>query len=144
VQELSPGKVIEIEDARLLRTYQKLGVVAVRGEGVYLWDARGRKLLDFMGGFGVAILGHSRREVVEAIKRQAEKLVICHNTLYNPARALLLDRLFEITPRNMARAYLANSGAEAIEAAIKIAVKATGRSLLLAAKGSRTAEPAAI
>ncbi len=128
--------IIDVENSRLLSTYRKFGVVAVKGKGSYLWDAGGRRFLDFMGGYGVAIVGHSRREVIDAIEDQAERLIICHNTLYNPTRAKFLEELFKVVPRNMSAAYMANSGAEAIEAAIKIAVKATGRSLFVAAKGS--------
>ncbi|MGC8969182.1 MAG: aspartate aminotransferase family protein [Conexivisphaera sp.] len=133
---MDPGRVVEVEDSRLLRTFQKFGLVVERAEGAYLWDAQGRAYLDFMAGYGVAILGHGRREVTEAIRRQLELNAICHGSLYSPARAEFLEELFSLVPGNMSAAYMASSGAEAVEAAIKVAVKATGRSLLMAAKGS--------
>lgn len=128
-------RVKEVEDRRLLKTYQKLGLVVERGEGVYVFDVDGRRYLDFMAGYGVAILGHSNRAIVDEIKRQSEKLITCHGSLYTPSRARFLEELFASLPSHLEAAYLANSGAEAIEAAIKISIKATGRRLLVAAKG---------
>ncbi len=133
---MDPSKIKEVEDQRLVRTFQKFGVVVDRASGAYLWDASGREYLDFMAGYGVAILGHGRREVLEAIRSQLERYAICHGSLYSRPRAEFLEELFESVPGNMSSAYLANSGAEAVEAAIKVAVKATGRTLLMAARGS--------
>lgn len=128
-------RVKEVEDRRLLKTYQKLGLVVERGEGVYVFDVDGRRYLDLMAGYGVAILGHSNRAIVDEIKRQSEKLITCHGSLYTPSRARFLEELFASLPSHLEAAYLANSGAEAVEAAIKISIKATGRRLLVAAKG---------
>ncbi len=133
---MDPSRVVEVEDSRLLRTFQRFGIVVDRAQGAYIWDASGRAYLDFMAGYGVAILGHGRKEVLDAIRAQLDRNSICHASLYSPARAEFLEELFDALPRNMSAAYMANSGAEAVEAAIKIAVKATGRSLLMAAKGS--------
>jgi acetylornithine/LysW-gamma-L-lysine aminotransferase len=133
---VDPGHVVEVEDARLLKTFQRFGVIVDRAEGAYLWDMSGRRYLDFMAGYGVAILGHGRREVADAIVDQLRRNAICHGSLYSPARAEFLEELFDVLPGNMSAAYMANSGAEAVEAAIKVAVKATGRSLFIAAKGS--------
>ncbi|BBE41662.1 aspartate aminotransferase family protein [Conexivisphaera calida] len=133
---MDPSHVIEVEDSKLLRTFQRFGLVVDHALGAYIWDASGRAYLDFMAGYGVAILGHGRREIADAIKAQLDRNSICHGSLYSPARAEFLEELFSVLPSNMSSAYMANSGAEAIEAAIKVAVKATGRSLLMAAKGS--------
>ncbi|MFP3235191.1 MAG: aspartate aminotransferase family protein [Nitrososphaeria archaeon] len=133
---MDPARVMSVEDSRLARTFQKFGVVVDRAEGAHLWGADGRRYLDFMAGYGVAILGHGRREVAEAIKAQLDRYAICHGSLYSPARAEFLEELFSVLPGHMSTAYMSNSGAEAVEAALKVAVKATGRSLLMAAKGS--------
>ena len=89
-----------------------------------------------MGGYGVAIVGHSNPEVVAAIKRQAETLITCHGSLYNDARAQFLETLRPTRPRGSTAAFLSNSGAEAVEVAIKLARKVTGKKGLVAMKGA--------
>lgn len=104
-------------------------VVAVRAEGALIEDIDGNLLLDFAGGIGVMNIGHGQAEVVEAIKAQAEALVhACfHVALYEPYVALA-EKLALITPGDFAKkTLLVNSGAEAVENAIKIARYATGR-----------------
>jgi LysW-gamma-L-lysine/LysW-L-ornithine aminotransferase len=80
-------------------------------------------------------VGHSNPRVVEAIKRQASQLISCHGSFYNDARSLFVQKLVSIAPSGLSRVFLANSGAEAVEAAIKIARKSTGRRQIIAAKG---------
>jgi len=99
----------------------KRDLVAVRGEGACLYDEAGREYLDFAAGIGVASLGHCHPKLVAAIQQQAETLITCPNIMYNDIRSRLLEKLVEISPQNLARAYLCNSGAESIEAALKFA-----------------------
>ena len=89
-----------------------------------------------MGGYGVAIVGHCNPYVVEAIKKQASRLITCHGSLYNDARADFLEELASISPEGLTKIYLGNSGAEAIECAIKLARKATGRREIVAMSGA--------
>lgn len=117
----------EIENAHLAGTYQKIPVVAAKAKGTKIWDVEGKEYLDLMSGYGVAILGHSNDAIREAIKRQLDEIYITHGSVYSPARAVFLKELMTVTPSGLNMAYLSNSGAEAIEAAIKIAVKSTGR-----------------
>jgi acetylornithine/LysW-gamma-L-lysine aminotransferase len=105
----------------------KRDLVAVRGEGALLFDEAGNEYLDFAAGIAVASLGHSHPDLVAAIRRQAETLITCPNILYNDQRSLLLAKLVEITPASLVRAFLCNSGAESIEAALKFARLHTGR-----------------
>ncbi|MCX8204795.1 MAG: aspartate aminotransferase family protein [Candidatus Nezhaarchaeota archaeon] len=121
------ASVFEVEDRHLAPTYQKLPVALVRGRGCYVWDVEGRRYLDCTSSYGVALLGHCHPKVVEAIKRQAEVLITCHGSLYSEARAAFLERLFKLMPRSLSRAFLSNSGAEAVECALKLARKYTGR-----------------
>ena len=106
----------------------KRDLVAVRGEGAVIFDENGVEYLDFAAGIAVASLGHAHPKLVAAIKQQAETLITCPNILYNDRRSELLRKLVEIAPSGLSRAFLCNSGAESIEAALKFARLHTGRS----------------
>src|SRR5512143_1068851 len=101
--------------------YPKREVAIVRGLGARVWDEQGREYIDCVGGHGVAIVGHCNPAVVEAICRQAGVLITCPEIFYNDTRAKLLEKLVSIAPEGLGRAYLCNSGAESVEAAIKLA-----------------------
>ncbi len=128
--------IIATEDAHGPHTYQKFPVAIVRGKGALVWDDKGREYVDCMGGYGVAIVGHTNDKVVAAIKRQAETLITCHGSLYNDARAEFLETLTSCSPKGLDAAFLSNSGAEAVEVAIKIGRKFTGKKGLIAMKGA--------
>ena len=104
----------------------------VRGRGARVWDADGREYIDCMAGHGVANLGHCHPAVTAAIQQQAATLVTCSETLYNDQRAALLAELTARTPGDLNRVFLCNSGAEAVEGAIKVARLLTGRTDLVA------------
>lgn len=133
---MNPEKMTRMEDEYLVKTYQKLGIILRKGKGTRVWDIKGKEYIDFMGGYGVAIVGHSHPKVVQTVKEQAEMLTICHGSLYNDVRASFLEELFSVTPKSLGVAYLSNSGAEAVEAALKMARKHTGKKRFIAAKGS--------
>lgn len=99
----------------------KRDLVAVRGKGALLYDEAGQEYIDCAAGIGVASLGHAHPAVVAAIQQQAETLITCPHILYNDVRSTMLKKLVEVTPANLTRAYLCNSGAEAVEAALKFA-----------------------
>ena len=109
------------------------GINLVRGEGCYLWDDRGRRYLDLMTNYGVNLLGHSHPKVTEAINRQAAELTNAHQSFDTPARHEFLDALAAFLPPTLTRISFGNSGAEAIEAALKYARVATGRIGVIAA-----------
>src|SRR2546421_817883 len=107
------------------------GITLVRGEGSYLWDDRGRRYLDLMTNYGVNLLGHSHPAVTQAISRQAAQLTNAHQSFGTPARQEFLDTLTAFLPPTLNRISFANSGAEAIEAAIKYARVASGRTAIV-------------
>ena len=113
--------------------YPKRDVVLVRGQGARVWDDAGREYIDCAAGHGVASLGHCHPKVAEAVAEQAQRLLTCPGIFYNDVKARLLERLVGIAPGGLTRAYLCNSGAETIEAAIKFARFTTGKHELVCA-----------
>lgn len=128
--------VEEIENSLMANVYQKLPIQVVKGKGAVIWDEKGNVYIDCMGGYGVAIVGHCHPKVVEAVKKQVERLMICHCSLYNDVRAELLTKISKIAPNGLSVSYLCNSGTEANEAAIKLAIKHTGKRGIIAMTGS--------
>jgi len=109
-------------------------VVFVRGEGARLFDADGRRYLDGMAGIAVASVGHGNARLADAIAAQARRLIVCPQNLGNDVRTAFVDKLFAHLPAPLSRVFLANSGAEVNEAALKWARAATGRRRVVAAK----------
>lgn len=103
------------------------GISLERGEGCYLWDTEGRRYLDLMTNYGVNLLGHAHPQVTEAVQRQAATLSNAHQSFDSPARQEFLDTLAGFLPPALSRISFANSGAEAVEAALKYTRVATGR-----------------
>ncbi|MFQ3683844.1 aspartate aminotransferase family protein [Roseiflexus sp.] len=123
--------IISTENTYTSGVYPKRQVAIVRGEGALLWDADGRVYIDCVGGQGAANLGHAHPAVVAAIREQSERLISCPEIFYNDQRAAYLAELAAALPF-AARIFLCNSGAEAIEGAIKIARLKTGRTGIIA------------
>jgi len=110
-----------------------LEAIIVRGEGTYIWDQAGRRYLDFTSGIGVANTGHCHPRVVTAIRKQAGRLLhLQANTAYHESMLLLIGALREIVPSELDAFFFTNSGAEAVEAALKLARHATGRTNIIA------------
>jgi len=124
-------KALELEYGIALQA--KRALVAVRGQGSCLYDENGREYLDFAAGIAVASLGHCHPRLVEAIQQQAATLITCPNIMYNDRRSQLLQKLVEVSPQGLNRAFLCNSGAESIEAALKFARLHGGRSNFVSA-----------
>lgn len=116
-----------------LEVFPKRDITLVRGEGAWVWDDAGRRYIDCVGGIGVASVGHANPAVAEAVAEQARVLVSCPGMFYNDVRARLLAELASIAPGGLTRGFLCNSGAEAVEAAIKLARLATGRAGVVSA-----------
>ncbi len=123
----------ELERAYALEVFPKRDIAVVRGEGACVWDDEGRRYIDCVGGIGVASVGHANPAVAEAVAEQARVLVSCPGIFFNDVRARLLAELVSIAPAGLTRAFLCNSGAEAVEAAIKFARLATGRAGVVSA-----------
>ena len=107
--------------------YYKRPTTLVRGAGATVWDDQGREYIDCVGGIGVANVGHANARVAAAIAQQAQTLISCPELFHNDVRARYLTQLAAVMPTGMDRIFLCNSGAEAIEAAIKAARIGTGR-----------------
>lgn len=109
----------------------------VRGEGAYLYDEAGHAYLDFTSGIGVTNTGHAHPEVVEAIREQAGELLFGQiNIVKTPAVERLASALQQVLPSSLDSLYFSNSGAEAVEAAVKLARHATGRPNVVVFQGS--------
>ncbi len=112
--------------AGLLR-FTGLDVVEDHAEGVYVWDTSGRRYLDFLGLYGTLNLGHRHPRVVEAVKRQLDRMPMSVRVMISEPTARLAERLAEITPGDLSMSFFGNSGAEAVEAAFKLARIHTGK-----------------
>ncbi|HVL89547.1 MAG TPA: acetylornithine transaminase [Actinomycetota bacterium] len=122
------------DGAYVMQTYGRQPVAFVRGDGARLWDSEGREYLDFLAGIAVASVGHAHPAVTSAVRAQAGELVHVSNLFYTEAQGLLAERLHGLL--GWGRSFFCNSGAEANEAAIKLARRATGRAGLVTALGS--------
>jgi acetylornithine/LysW-gamma-L-lysine aminotransferase len=116
----------------MANVFAKKPIVAVKGKGALLWDINGQEYIDCTSAYGVSVVGHCHPKVVSAIKTQAELLIACHSSLYNNSRSGFLKKLMAITPIGLKKAYLANSGTESIETAIKLVRKFTCKPEIIA------------
>ncbi|WP_287371846.1 aspartate aminotransferase family protein [Oceanithermus sp.] len=112
--------------AGLLR-FTGLDVVEDHAEGMYVWDTQGKRYLDFLGLYGTLNLGHRHPRVVEAVKRQLDRMPMSVRVMISEPTARLAARLAEITPGDLSMTFFGNSGAEAVEAAFKLARMHTGK-----------------
>jgi len=124
------------EEQYIGNLYQKFPVTIEKGLGAHVWDIDGKEYIDCMGGYGVALVGHRNDRVVNAIKAQLEKIITVHSSFYNKTREGFLEKLIGIAPKNLSQVHLNNSGAEAVEAAIKFARKFTHKKGMVAMNGS--------
>jgi acetylornithine/LysW-gamma-L-lysine aminotransferase len=124
------------EDQFMGNLYQRFPVTIEKGEGAHVWDVDGKEYIDCMGGYGVALVGHKNKRVNDAIREQIDKIITVHSSLYNKTREEFLTLLIGLAPKGLTQVHLNNSGAEAIEAAMKFARKFTGKKGMVAMKGS--------
>ncbi len=112
-------------------------IKAERGEGSYLYDVEGRRYLDFTCGIGVTNTGHAHPRVVKAIQEQAAKLIHGQaNIVYSEPMLQLVDELLTVVPPSLDSFFFSNSGAEIVEAGVKLAKQVTGRSNVIVFQGS--------
>ena len=127
-------EIIDIEDKYFINTFNRVPVVLDHGEGAKVWDIEGKEYLDFLAGIAVNCLGHAHPALVGAIKEQAEKLIHISSIYYNEPATVYAKKLIDMI--DFDRLFFANSGAEANEGAIKLALKYTGKSEVLYCGGS--------
>ena len=120
-----------------VKTYKTLPIVLERGEGCYVWDADGRRYLDMYAGHAVASTGHAHPRVAEAVAEQARKLIFYSNVVELEIRRTAAEKLlsYVYAPGGITSVLFANSGAEANENALKMAVRQTGRKKIVAFEG---------
>ena len=123
------------EDLNISRLHQTFPVKIERGKGARVWDDSGKEYIDCMGGYGVALVGHCNSRVVNAIKNQAEKLLVCHMSLYNDTREDFIRKTRAIAPKGLTKVFFSNSGAEAVEAALKFSRRYTGKPGIISMTG---------
>ncbi|RLC70492.1 MAG: aspartate aminotransferase family protein, partial [Chloroflexi bacterium] len=111
----------EVEKKFFLPVFKRFPVVLVRGEGAWVWDDQGKRYLDFIGGWAVNSLGHCHPAVAEALSQQARKLIHTSNQVYTIPQLELAQLL--VKHSCLDKAFFCNSGAEANEAAVKLARK---------------------
>lgn len=117
---LKTEQVKQIYQNNELQVYpHSIDIAVDRADGFFVWDLDGNKYLDFAAGIGVNILGYNHPRIQEIAHQQIDKIVHTSNLFYSPIRAKLMQKLTEVS--GLARCFLSNSGAEANEAAIKIA-----------------------
>ena len=134
---LSSRDVVELESKYYAPVYSRLPIVIARGSGSRVWDLEGKCYIDMVAGIAVNSVGHCHPKVVEAIRKQAGELIHCSNLYYNVPQVELAQLLVEkVLPKGLDNVFFGNSGAEAIEGALKLARKHTGRKEFVAAYGS--------
>jgi len=117
----------------LFQNYGRIDLCFTHGEGCYLYDTEGKKYLDLVAGIAVNSIGYSHPEWVKAMQEQVAKLIHVSNLYYVEEQAKLAEKIASVTPEGLDRTLFVNSGAEANEGALKLAVKYTGKKKVMAA-----------
>ncbi len=120
----------------LLDAFKQIDITPARGEGVWLYTALGERYLDFYGGHAVALLGNCHPRLTEALARQARTLTFQSNLVPLEVRERAAARLLAFGPKGMTRVFFVNSGAEANENALRVAMRATGRQRVVTLAGA--------
>lgn len=130
------SETVTLDEGYIAHTYGRQPITIIEGEGMVVRDVEGKEYLDFVGGIAVCGLGHSNPEIVSVLNEQAKRLMHISNLYYISPQARLAERLAKVTPKAIEKFFFCNSGAEAVEAALKLAVRHTGRVDILALEGS--------
>ncbi|NOQ29054.1 MAG: acetylornithine/succinylornithine family transaminase, partial [Methanosarcinales archaeon] len=126
--------LIESEAKYIQPTYTRQPITLTRGSGARVWDAEGREYIDCIAGVAVNVCGHCHPKVVEAIRTQAETLIHTSNLYYTEPQIKLAEELIHLT--GLDRIFFCNSGTEAVEAAMKLARRSTGKTDFIASENS--------
>ncbi|MBU3966727.1 MAG: acetylornithine transaminase [Euryarchaeota archaeon] len=129
---LTYDEIVEKFDKYVFNTYTRQPIAIKKACGAVVTDVNGKEYIDCVAGIAVNNVGHCHPAVVEAINRQAEQLIHVSNLYYTEQQALLAEQLVNLT--GMDRVFFCNSGAEAVEGALKLARKATGKKEFIAAE----------
>lgn len=118
---MNKTQVFELDKQYFMPVFSRYSLVLSHGEGPYVYDTDGNRYLDFLAGIAVNILGHAHPGLVQAVCQQAGRLIHCSNLYYTEPQALLIEKLAKLS--GLSKVFIANSGAEANEGAIKLARK---------------------
>ncbi|MFA6304403.1 MAG: aspartate aminotransferase family protein [Patescibacteria group bacterium] len=125
---------LAIQKQFMLSLYPNRQLVLTKGEGVYLFDEENNKYLDLLSNYGVNILGYNNLAINQVLSEQLNKLINLHGSFGNDQRSLALQSLADCLPSGLNKVFFSNSGTESIEAALKFALFASGKTQLLAAR----------
>ena len=114
-------QVVDLDKKYFMPVFSRYQLVLSHGEGPYVFDTDGKKYIDFLAGIAVNVLGHGHPALVKAVCQQAGKLIHCSNLYYTEPQVQLIEKLAELS--GMDKVFIANSGAEANEGAMKLARK---------------------
>jgi acetylornithine/LysW-gamma-L-lysine aminotransferase len=129
-------KIILTEQNLMANVYAKRPIVVVKGKADVLWDQDGKEYIDCTGSYGTCIVGYCHPKVIEALTNQSQKLTSCHGFMYNDSRSELLEKIGKIAPKSLEKIFFSNSGTEAVECALKLARKYTGKKEIIAMMGA--------
>ncbi len=116
---MTDEEIYQKDKTYYMPVFSRYNIVLSHGDGVYVYDTHGRKYIDYLGGIAVNVLGHAHPSLVKAIAAQAAKMIHCSNLYYTKTQAVLAERLVKLS--GLGKVFLANSGAEANEGALKLA-----------------------
>jgi len=136
VIDMNLEQIEEKGSKNLFQNYGRMSIAFSHGQGAYLYDTEGKEYLDLVAGIAVNSIGHSHPAWVKAVSEQAAKLCHVSNLYHIQEQALLAESLASIAPDGLCRSLFVNSGAEANEAALKLAVKHTGKKRIVSAMDS--------
>jgi 4-aminobutyrate aminotransferase len=120
---MKPTSLLGLDESLSMGLPSREELVVTRARGTKIWDVNGRRYTDLFSGISVANVGHSHPEVVRAVRKQAGRYMHVSNSYHNDVEPILAQRLVQLSPGRLAKVFFANSGAEAVEGAIKIAKK---------------------
>ncbi|MBI2659717.1 aminotransferase class III-fold pyridoxal phosphate-dependent enzyme [Candidatus Woesearchaeota archaeon] len=129
---METNKIIGLEKRHVMQTYTRPKFVLGHGNGCYLFDKKGKKYIDLVGGLATCLLGHGNKKFAEALKKQIEKLTNSTNLYYTEEQVKLAEKLAKLS--GLSKCFFSNSGAESVEAAIKLARKHTKKIHIISTK----------
>lgn len=129
---METNDIIGLEKKYVMQTYTRPGFVLDHGDGCYLFDKKNKKYIDLVGGLATCLLGHGNREFANAVRKQIEKITNPTNLYYTEGQATLAEKLAKLS--GLSKCFFSNSGAESIEAAIKLARKYTKKTHIVSTK----------
>ena len=130
------NEIKELSSKYLFQNYGRMDIAFTHGKGAYLYDTDGKEYLDLVSGIAVNAIGHAHPEWVKCMQDQVSRLVHVSNLYYVEEQAKLAEKIASVTPKGLDRTIFVNSGAEATEGALKLAVRATKRSKVMSANNS--------